>query len=49
MSTTRAYLYAIISMILWGFTFPLSIKVTPEPLLKNYPNLDNWRSVTEDQ
>jgi len=32
MSKARAYLYAIISMILWGFTFPLSIKVTPEPL-----------------
>ncbi len=32
MSKARAYLYAIISMILWGFTFPLTIKVTPEPL-----------------
>lgn len=32
MSKTRAYLYAIVSMILWGFTFPLTIKVTPEPL-----------------
>ncbi|MHA1718533.1 MAG: DMT family transporter [Promethearchaeota archaeon] len=32
MNRIRAYSYAIISMVLWGFTFPLSIKVIPKPL-----------------